>query len=348
MKIALLIRRTYINAPGGDVIMMSYINNFLISKGHIVLINPLNFEDFDLIHVFNIQDITETYILVKNLPENIPIIFSPVFWDSRFVNQNRLYVLFKEFLKSTSLSYFFKKYKLSRLVIDKANFFIFNSVAELEGFIYSYNCNVRKAAAVIPNVIDTDKFVNYVPFDKRDIDLICVGRIEEAKGQVLLLEALQGLNIKILFVGRLTNNNYSKIFLNLINNSSNVVTHITNIDNNKLPLYYNRSKFHVLLSKRESPGLVSMEALLCGCGAIISDNGPINEYFKYNCFFTTLDVNYVRRVVINALSHNSLDDYTDFYKDKFSLRHLSGYIDIYNELLLLDNHEIRRNHNQFN
>jgi glycosyltransferase involved in cell wall biosynthesis len=333
MKIALLIRRTYINAPGGDVIMMSYINDFLISKGHIVLINPLNFEGFDLIHVFNIQDITETYKLVKSLPVNIPIIFSPVFWDSRFVNKNRLYVLFKELLKSTFLSYFFKKYKLSRAVIDKANFFIFNSIAELEGFNYAYNCNVRKAAAVIPNVVDTNRFNNFVPFDKRDIDLICVGRIEEAKGQVLLLEALQGLNIRILFVGKLGNNNYSKIFLNLINNSSNVVTHIPNIDNNDLPFYYNRSKFHVLLSKRESPGLVNMEALLCGCGAIISDNGPINEYFNYNCFFTSLDLDFIRKVVVYALSQESIVDNVDYYRRKYSTIHLTDYELVYEKVI---------------
>jgi glycosyltransferase involved in cell wall biosynthesis len=333
MKIAFLIREDYLILPGGDVIMMNYIANYLSGIGCTVEINPINLDDFHIIHLFNIQKPYETLFSIEKLPLNIPRVFSPVFWDSRFVIKNRRLVYFKELLKSTFFIFLFRKYCASLKVINNVDYFVFNSIAELEGFNYSYNFNVRSKAIVIPNVIDVNKFFKFQDFDNRNYDLICVGRIEKAKGQNLLLESISGLNLKVLFIGKLTKDDYGNEFKNLQLNSGNYVHHIDFVNNFELCNYYNNAKVHILLSQRESPGLVNMEALCCGCNLVVSSNGPVNEYFGENCYFTDLNKVAIKYYVLKALDNRLHKDYSSYYRSKFSLSSLEMYYKLYNKIL---------------
>ena len=110
-------------------------------------------------------------------------------------------------------------------------------------------------------------------FNIADEFIVCiVGRIEEAKGQHIVLEAVEslrksGIKIKTLVVGHYMDENY---FNNLKNSYSNDI--FTNFVSNPTDLMQ-ISDCVVLATKKETFGLVLIEAMKCGVCVLGSNSG---------------------------------------------------------------------------
>ncbi|MGJ0314849.1 glycosyltransferase family 4 protein [Aliarcobacter cryaerophilus] len=110
-------------------------------------------------------------------------------------------------------------------------------------------------------------------FNITDEFIVCiVGRIEEAKGQHIVLEAVEslrksGIKIKTLVVGHYMDENY---FNNLKNSYSNDI--FTGFVSNPTDLMQ-ISDCVVLATKKETFGLVLIEAMKCGVCVLASNSG---------------------------------------------------------------------------
>lgn len=110
-------------------------------------------------------------------------------------------------------------------------------------------------------------------FNIADEFIVCiVGRIEEAKGQHIVLEAVEslrksGIKIKTLVVGHYMDENY---FNNLKNNYSNDI--FTGFVSNPTD-FMQISDCVVLATKKETFGLVLIEAMKCGVCILGSNSG---------------------------------------------------------------------------
>lgn len=332
-SIAFCIREDYLELFGGDSRVMLDLKDHAERFFDRVIVNPVSFEDVDVVHIFNIQSPKIFLNFINRIPESCKVIFSVTFWDSRFSKgYSSVYLksALKEMLANMGVPLIYRKIKDS---LSKVDYFIFNSFAEAEGFYYAYcSFNLRRLSYIIPQYVDADKYYVYKEYENREFDLICVGRIDEGKRQNQLIELVSKTNIKVMFVGKVyENNDYSKSFLKSLEHNPNL-KHVEFANSVELLDLYNNSKSHILLSKRESPGLVNIEAALCGCNTIISSNGPIREYFSDFTYvwdnledsegFTSLLKTIVDRppkkeyrdYLLRIVSKDNLETYLNIYK----------------------------------
>lgn len=120
-----------------------------------------------------------------------------------------------------------------------------------------------------------------------------VGRIEEAKGQHLVLQAVErlrveGIDIKALIVGHTMDEGYLQI-LQSTHYDSGVFTGFTK----EVQKYMQICDCLVLATKNETFGLVLIEAMMCGVCVVASDSGGPLEIIDdgiNGLHFKTLDV----------------------------------------------------------
>ena len=119
---------------------------------------------------------------------------------------------------------------------------------------------------VIPNFVDTDVFAPD-PDACRDIEVICVGRLNYVKRYDLILDSLKGLDGRVVIIGdgpederRQIQEQASALGVNL-----QMIPRVLNED---LPHYLNRAKVFLIASIREGHPKSLIEAMACGCACL--------------------------------------------------------------------------------
>lgn len=117
---------------------------------------------------------------------------------------------------------------------------------------------------VIPNNVDTNIFQPMKEI-RKDIDILCVGRMAEEKRYNLVLKALNGLDIKVVFIG----DGVLKEQIECYATDQNVrLEIISRVINEEIPKYHNRTKIYLIASRGEGHPKSLIEAMACGCACI--------------------------------------------------------------------------------
>lgn len=134
---------------------------------------------------------------------------------------------------------------------------------------------------------DKTKFREQIGFSDNDFVVALFGRIEEAKGQHVLLNALaqlrrQGHNIKSLIVGHAMDKSYMTS-LQLFVKENNLHKDICFMDFIKNPQDWMQACDAVVLAtKEETFGLVLAEAMQAGVAVIGTNSGGVPEIIEHN------------------------------------------------------------------
>lgn len=146
-----------------------------------------------------------------------------------------------------------------------------------------------------PKLLSNEEKINLKKsFNINDEFIVCiVGRIEEAKGQHIVLQAIEnlrknGIKVKILVVGHYMDENY---FINLKNSYPNDI--FTGFVSNPTD-FMQISDCVVLATKKETFGLVLIEAMKCGVCILGSNSGGPLEIIddeKTGLLFESMNVN---------------------------------------------------------
>ena len=205
----------------------------------------------------------------------------------------KCFKLNKDYLKSIKLEERYFK-RADRIIVTntKAKKFISKRYKIKENLI-SY----------IPNYIDTEIFKTQNI--KKEYDIIFVGRLHEVKNLQNLLEAIKGLSLNSLFVGKGPLKNKILDF----SKSNNIKLEIIDrIDNVYLPKYYNQSKIFVLPSLYEGNPKVLLEAMACGCAVIGTNVFGINNIIehKVNGYLCDTDKDSIKRAIMDVINDKSL------------------------------------------
>jgi glycosyltransferase involved in cell wall biosynthesis len=134
---------------------------------------------------------------------------------------------------------------------------------------------VKKKILVLNNSINTELF-KPLPNEKK-IDIIYVARFNKDKNHQALIKSIQGLGLKVLFIGR---GETLKKIKTLAENSGVHITHIDRIPNNELPQYYNSAQMCVFPSLHEGNPKSLLEAMSCGLPIVALDSPGINNIIK--------------------------------------------------------------------
>ncbi|MBP2676135.1 MAG: glycosyltransferase, partial [Deltaproteobacteria bacterium] len=138
--------------------------------------------------------------------------------------------------------------------------------------------------------------------------VLCVGRLETRKNQLMLLYALQDDDIPVVFVNSDTiQPEYEALCRRFERKGKTIFT--GRIGREMLFSAYKAAKVHALPSWYELPGLVSLEACWCGCNVVASEWGTIGEYLEgHGTYCEPGDPDSIRRAVLAAMAADPGED----------------------------------------
>lgn len=340
MKVAFCNRPLWNNPLGGDGVQMLKTKEYLEQEFKLeidIVTSPEQLDSsYDIVHVFNFVtwEVTESFYK-KALELDIPIVGSSIFWDYTFA-YDRITNLFVTNKISSFSAYFLKlfihvsvtltgyPFFLSRKFRRKVNYFVCNSKAVLpnsieEGQLLLNFIQKNDFTSKIHIVYNgAENSVNEIHLSEEQFlhkysipsdYILQVGRIEPVKNQINLVYALKdNPTIPIVFVGRIANYKYYKKLKKISDYRGNVYF-IDAIPHNEIAAFYKYAAIHVLLSLRESPGLVSLEALCNQCPIVISSANyvPVSTYFPDQKYIVDpFDFRDIKNVILKAYSEREL------------------------------------------
>lgn len=332
MKILMQSRVNIFSDPGGDTIQILKTKEYLEKIGCAVTIccdYNIDIQKYDLVHLFNITQIHETYLQYLNAKkQHKPIILSPIYQnfeeqDQRahkglvklifralskdrreliktivraFYDRRLLYSVWKQFLVGFS--------KQQKEVLCAAQMMLPNSQLEAEAIEKDYN--IRFPYKVVPYAVDhifhkaDDSFVNRTGWKNY---VLCVGNFIERKNQLKLIEAMVGLNLSLVLVGAVvsTQKAYYHQVLASAEKTDFPIKIMTKIPQNDLVPIYSGAKVIALPSWVETCGMACLEGALADCIVMITNRGHSKEYFKDMVFYCDpADIQSIRKALIKA------------------------------------------------
>jgi len=226
--------------------------------------------------------------------------------------------------------------KLEKKLALNSSKIILTSQQLKEGFENSYPKSHDKII-VIPNFVDTTIFKPDNKIEKK-YDLLYIGRLAEQKNIKILLKAIIGLKLKILFIGRgpFKNNilRYKKKYnLNL--------ELIDMVPNQELPFYMNSSSIFVQPSSFEGNPKSLLEAMSCEIPVIGANSPGISNLITHNnngyiCEPTIDGIRNAINDLINKveLQNNLSKNARQYILDNHSLAlTVESELELYNEVL---------------
>lgn len=275
MNILFQIRDDYKRNLAGDSIQMLKTKEYMEKLGVKVDISTslnTDLKNYDLIHLFNLIRIKETYNFAQNaINKNKKYVVSTIYWDmTDYINKDKN--------SPTTLEWWKKNNILRKRVLLEAAALLPNSNMEIH--ILNRDFGIHNLCHVIPNCSDrmfyaanAQNFVNKFGF--KDF-VLCVGRLSYRKNQLALINAIKKTNYKLVLLGRKSSEEYYQLCKTEANDN---VIFMDEIKHHDLVSAYGAAKVHVLPSWFETPGLSSIEAGIAGCNIVTTDRGCTKEYF---------------------------------------------------------------------
>lgn len=362
MKVIFASRKDCFYKKGGDTNQILLTKKYLEKKDVNIVVceshrDMLEHLDADILHVFNIQtpnDIAPYVFLAKK--HNIPVVLSPIYWDmwhaviiskvknlkiARFISHfKNLYRLFASICHRGYLS---KQYIESRCeIISNVDFILPNSDEELIYLCKDLNLdylNIKNKSTAVPNAIELEvsNIENNGNLNIKDY-ILSVGRIEPNKNQLSIIKAMMDTpGIPIVFVGRKGDDiTYVDDVMSLSTLRGNVYF-FDEVSHEKIQMFYKNAKVHVLASFRESPGLVTLEALGQGCRVVVSGHEfcPVKYYkFEENAYICNpYSIISIRKNILSAISNTTpISVGADYFENYSYYKSAKMTFDTYNML----------------
>src|SRR3989338_2829378 len=290
MKILMQNRINVFSAPGGDTIQMLKTKEYLERIGCEVSIacdlNP-DLKGIDLVHLFNITRINETYMQFKNAKkQNKPVVVSSIYQNFEELDSKTSSVV-RGFLWRWLNKENREKIKTLGRTIKNIGQAKSAALQMIKGF----ENEQREVLSGVSLILH-----NYV---------LCVGNFIERKNQIALIEAMQGLNILLILIGSPVNThkNYFNKINSAVKNSAGQIKIMKNVPQPELIPIYSGAKVVVLPSWIETTGLSCLEGAIAGCNIVITDRGYAKEYFKDMAYYCDpADIRSIKDAILKAFN----------------------------------------------
>ncbi|NLM37374.1 MAG: glycosyltransferase family 4 protein [Firmicutes bacterium] len=299
MKVLMQNRSSVFRMVAGDSVQMNKTREALRQLGVEVEVKTQPTSDFtgyDLVHLFNIIPIEETYQFYQGAKRyGIPIVLSPIYCDPKefLVNINNE-------RKDYFLAWWAKTNPLRQEILDGVDLLLPNGLVELELLQKEYK--LMTPARFIPNGVDPlfyyanpEKFIRR--FGIKDF-VLCVGRICRRKNQLSLIKAARSLNQQVVLVGPINDYQYYQACRQ---EGEGQVRFLGGLTQGWVASAYAACSVHALPSWYETPGLVNLEAGLAGCKLVTTDRGTAREYLGEMAWYCSPEPFSVRDALRKAL-----------------------------------------------
>lgn len=304
MRVVLANRSTSKNVLAGDAVQQFKTAEALRQMGVVVEIAegclpPL--EHVDLVHLFNIIPVEETYQLFLQAKRvGIPIVLSPIYWEPEEFLMHGYSDhgwAFKEWWQKT--------HEQRRILLQESHMVLPNGQGELK--LLQKTFGNLAPAKIIPNAADSIFYLGRPERFRRkfgkDRFILCVGRISRRKNQLGLIRALSRLDYHIVFIGPVNDFDYYRECR--AEPSRGRVTFMEALPPTELASAYAAAELHILPSWYETPGLATLEAALAGSKVVSTNRGTAYEYLGREAWYCDpSDLPSIRSSVQEALIHH--------------------------------------------
>ena len=276
MKVLFQARPDFMNNPAGDTVQMVSTGQELKNLGvevHLSADPNIDLSPYDLVHIFNITRIKESYMFFLNAQkQQKKVVLSPIYWPPNAYFK-------REGASSNALAVWKHMQPMRARLVSECTLLLPNSQIEMDVLHQDF----LKAAPyrVVPNGFP-DSFIGTTPqlFREQFPDtpkefVLCAARISTRKNQHWLANICHELGLSLVLLGPV---NDQKYFEN-VKSFSNVI-YIGTLQGKLLASAYSAAKVHALPSWFETPGLSSIEAGACGTVVISTNQGSPQEYFR--------------------------------------------------------------------
>lgn len=281
MKVLFQARPDFMKNPAGDTVQMVSTGQALKDLGievHLSTDPNIDLSPYDLVHIFNITRIKESYMFFLNAQKQMKkIVISPIYWPPNAY-------LKREGASSNALAVWKHMQPMRARLVSESNLLLPNS--QIEMGVLQEDFLKLAPYQVVPNGFP-DSFIGSTPqlFREQFPNLpkefvLCAARISPRKNQLWLAKTCQELDLSLVLLGPVNDPNYFKSVADFSN-----VVHIGTLQGALLASAYSAAKAHALPSWFETPGLSSLEASACGTVVISTDQGSPKEYFQDMALF---------------------------------------------------------------
>lgn len=295
MKVLLCIRNDYYRNFAGDSMQVLKTAQYLKKIGVDVDINNgsiINYSNYDIVHLFNLTRIGETYSYykkAKSLKKNI--VLSSVYWSLK------KYYEYTNDLDNVKL---WDKCKPYRREILKGCKMIYSN-SKIEGEIIKKEFGSWVPYNVIYNGVEIEHeevpLYNFKERFQLNNYVLCVGKICNRKNQLVLAKICNNLGLQLVLVGSINDREYFNKCISYQN-----VIYLGVMDSYNLYNAYRFCKIHVLPSFEEIPGLSSLEAAAAGCNIVSTSEGSAFEYFNNMIeYCNPYDENSIIEAIVKAI-----------------------------------------------
>lgn len=290
-------RPTAKSHPGGDTVVMDLLRRELERLGHHVdvALGPHDLTGYDLVQAFNFAtpEVTENYAR-RAVAANVPLVVAAIYEDwPLFLNKSlAMTETLRDYLQGGRNETIFREgaRRVKRLPAAQraeneytarhSACLLAWSDSEKSRLLRDYpDCRVEVIALgadhLRSNDIGPDLFKN--TYGVKDF-VLCVGRVETRKNQLMLLKALEHDPIPIVFLtgGFSYQPNYVKL-CQMFGRSAKTLF-LDRVSDEMLVSAYRAARVLCMPSWYELPGLVALEALQLGCPVVASRWGTLPDY----------------------------------------------------------------------
>lgn len=265
---------------------------------------PSSLETWDLVHLFHLDRLWENMLWVRAVAGRLPVVLSPIWWPKDAYNAHarrgvqgavarlagtnaydslrvmqRSVMAFAERPGGATLprpaAWRFRP--AVRELLGAAALVLPNSEAEQRALESYFDLLVPYR--VVSNGVDVDvagAVVGAMPVGT--VDVLCVGQFTPRKNHHRIIEAFQGSEVSVAFVG--SAGQFSGKYEAVCRQAAGAnVRFLGTLPHDRLPALYRSARVHALPSWFETPGLSSLEAAAYGCPIVMGDSPPVREYF---------------------------------------------------------------------
>jgi glycosyltransferase involved in cell wall biosynthesis len=307
MRIVFIVRSTLYTAKGGDTIQVqetaAHLRNAGIEVDIIKASEKINYDNYDLMHFFNIIRPADILIHIKRSDK--PFVVSTILVNYTVYDKYHRHGLSGKIFriipasaieyakavyrfltgrdKLVSISYLWKGQRhCIRQILKKTKAVLVQAEEEYDDLVKLYGVNADHY--IIHNGVNAGMFQNAENIAREENRVLCVARIEGVKNQYNLIRALNNTVYKLVLIGDAAPNQ-KRYYQKCRRIAADNVSFINNLPQQKLAAYYAAANVHVLPSWFEVCGLSSLEAAAMGCRIVITDNGYARSYFKDDALY---------------------------------------------------------------
>lgn len=228
-----------------------------------------DYSGYDIIHLFNLTRVGETYKyykIARYYKRNI--VLSPVYWNLK------KYFTYENDYESIKL---WTRCGIYRKEILKGCRIIYpNSYLEGESIKEEFGASIPYSVIYNGVEVENDDIPLYNFKERYGLDnyVLCVGSICSRKNQRTLAKICCDIGAQLVLIGNIIDKPYFEQCVEYDN-----VIYMGFMDSYNIYNAYRFARVHALPSFVETPALSSLEAGACGCNVVSTDEGCPKEYF---------------------------------------------------------------------